>query len=104
MEGKNVRLLVAGGGDIEGHKSRCVELGIADKVAPQLRKLYPHAIPQIQNYDRYIRYTTSYNAVLYRSYSREMAAKQKARSRGSGGRASFGGGGGFSGGGRGGSR
>ena len=79
-------------------------LGIADKVAPQLRKLYPHAIPQMQEYDRYIRYTTSYNAVLYRSYSREMAAKQKARSRGSGGRASFGGGGGFSGGGRGGSR
>ena len=79
-------------------------LGIADKVAPQLRKLYPHAIPQMQDYDRYIRYTSSYNSILYRSYARERKAKQKARSSGSGGHSSFGGGGGFSGGGRGGSR
>ena len=58
----------------------------------------------MQDYDRYIRYTTSYNAILYRSYARERKAKQKARSSGSGGHSSFGGGGGFSGGGRGGSR
>lgn len=46
MEGKNVRLLVAGGGDIEGHKSRCVELGIADKVT-FLGKVPNESVPSL---------------------------------------------------------
>jgi uncharacterized membrane protein len=79
-------------------------LGIADKVAPQIRELYPDQIPQVETYQRYIRYTNYYNGVMYSAYRREQQRREAARSGGSGGRASFGGGGGFSGGGGGGTR
>jgi len=79
-------------------------LGIADKLAPQIRELYPEAIPQLEQYQRYISYTGCYNSLMYGAYRRERQRREAARSRGSGGRASFGGGGGFSGGGRGGTR
>lgn len=79
-------------------------LGIADKVLPQIRALYPDALPQIQHYERYMRYAGSYNAILYRAYREEQHRYQASRSAGSGGHASLGGGGGFSGGGGGGTR
>ena len=79
-------------------------LGIADKLAPQIRELYPEAIPQLDQYQRYINYTGYYNSLMYGAYRRERQRREAARNRGSGGRASFGGGGGFSGGGRGGIR
>lgn len=79
-------------------------LGIADKVAPQLRKLYPNEIHQIDQFERDILYTGHYNTILYGAYHREQQRLEAERSGGSGGRASFGGGGGFSGGGGGGTR
>lgn len=79
-------------------------LGIADKVMPQIRELYPDALPQIQNYERCMRYAGSYNAILYRAYRENQYRHQASRSTGSGGHASLGGGGGFSGGGGGGIR
>lgn len=79
-------------------------LGIADKLAPQIRELYPESIPQLEQYQRYIHYTGYYNGLLYNAYRREQQRQQAARSAGSGGSASFGGGGGFSGGGGGGTR
>lgn len=79
-------------------------LGIADKVLPQIQALYPDALPQIQHFERYMRYAGSYNAILYKAYREEQYRYQASRSRGSGGHASFGGGGGFSGGGGGGTR
>ena len=79
-------------------------MGIADQVAPQLQKMYPHELPQMQQYNRYIRYATAYNTAMYRPYARRKKGQQVMRAAGSGGRASFGGGGGFSGGGRGGTR
>ena len=79
-------------------------LGIADKVAPQIRKLYPDALPQIQKFERYVGYAGYYNSILYTAYQNDRYLHQAARSSGSGGRASFGGGGGFSGGGGGGTR
>ena len=81
-------------------------LGIADKLEPQIRDLYPDQIPQLEKYSRYVRYTGYYNTVMYREYSsqRLMRAPKYIRSSGGGGRASFGGGGGFSGGGGGGTR
>lgn len=63
-------------------------LGIADKV-----------LPQIQHFERYMRYAGSYNAILYKAYREEQYRYQAFRNLGSGGHASFGGGGGFSGGG-----
>lgn len=79
-------------------------LGIADKVLPQIRELYPDALPQIRHFERYMWYAGSYNAILYRAYREEQHRYQASRSAGSGGHASFGGGGGFSGGGGGGIR
>lgn len=79
-------------------------LGIADKVMPQIQALYPDALPQIQHFERCMRYAGSYNAILYKTYREEQYRYQASRSLGSGGHASFGGGGGFSGGGGGGTR
>lgn len=79
-------------------------LGIADKVAPQIRKLYPDALPQVERFERCIGYTGYYNSMLYSAYERERRLQDAARSSGSGGHVSFGGGGGFSGGGGGGTR
>ena len=79
-------------------------LGIADKVAPQIRELYPDQIPRVEQYERYIVYTHRYNSLMYNAYFVERIQREKARKGGSGGRASFRGGGGHSGGGRGGSR
>lgn len=79
-------------------------LGIADKVAPQIRKLYPEVLPQVEQFERYMGYAGYYHHLLYRAYEQERLRQQAARSSGSGGRASIGGGGGFSGGGGGGTR
>ena len=79
-------------------------LGIADKVAPQIKKLYPNVLHQVERYESYINYAGYYNGVMYNAYRRELQRREAARSSGSGGRASFGGGGGFSGGGGGGTR
>lgn len=79
-------------------------LGIADKVAPQIRKLYPDALPQVERFERCIGYTGYYSSAMYGACAREQRQREEARSAGSGGRASFGGGGGFSGGGGGGTR
>lgn len=79
-------------------------LGIADQVAPQIRKLYPEALPQVERFERCISYAGYYNGYLYSACAREQQRQQAARSAGSGGSASFGGGGGFSGGGSGGTR
>lgn len=76
-------------------------LGIADKVAPQIKRLYPDAAPQIEQCERNITYAASYNRALTFAY---ITRVQQRRSSGSGGRVSLGGGGGFSGGGRGGTR
>lgn len=73
--------------------------GIADRVIDQLKKIYPDYIEQIDDYSRRVSTVQVYHLSMYRSM---IAAEQKARSAGSGGRASFGGGGGFSGGGVGG--
>lgn len=76
-------------------------LGIADKVAPQIKQLYPDAAPQIERYEQNIMYAASYSRALTFAY---ITRVQQTRSAGSGGRVSIGGGGGFSGGGRGGTR
>lgn len=79
-------------------------LGIADQVAPQIRRLYPEALPQVERFERCIGYAGYYNGLMFNAYTRELQRQQAARSAGSGGSASFGGGGGFSGGGSGGTR
>lgn len=79
-------------------------LGIADKVASQIRELYPDQLPEVERYEYYIGYTHRYNTLMYNAYYRERQRREEARSGGSGGRASRRGGRGFSGGGRGGSR
>ena len=79
-------------------------LGIADKLEPQIRDLYPDQIPQLEQYRRYMNYTGYYNHIMYNSCRAELQRRERARSGGSGGRASRGGGGGFSGGGGGGTR
>ena len=79
-------------------------LGIADKVAPQIKKLYPDALPQIQRFERCVGYAGYYNTILYTAYRNDRFRYEASRSSGSGGHASFGGGGGFSGGGGGGIR
>lgn len=79
-------------------------LGIADKVAPQIKKLYPDALPQIQRFERCVGYAGYYNGILYTAYQNDRYRYEASRSSGSGGHASFGGGGGFSGGGGGGIR
>ena len=77
-------------------------LGIAGQVVPQIRRLYPDALPQVERFERYIGYAGYYNRYMYDAYDRELRRQEAARSAGSGGRASRGGGGGFSGGGGGG--
>ena len=77
--------------------------GIADQVAPQIKELYPEALPQIQQYERSIVYASQYHSILYNSYITGQW-QQQTRSAGSGGRVSTGGGSGCSGGGRGGTR
>ena len=79
-------------------------MGIADKVAPQIKELYPEVTNQLEQYERRIHYVNYYNRLLYRGYANERRRQEMARSSGSGGRASYRGGGGFSGGGRGGTR
>lgn len=79
-------------------------MGIADKVAPQLRKLYPDLQPEIDQYEQQVRWAGYYNHVMYNAYERERERREEARSGGSGGSSSFGGGGGYSGGGGGGTR
>lgn len=79
-------------------------LGIADRVVPQIRKLYPDALPQVDRFERCIGYTGYYSGYMYAACERERRQQQSIRSSGGGGRASFGGGGGFSGGGGGGTR
>lgn len=78
-------------------------LGIADQVAPQIKKLYPDALPQIERFERCTHYAGYYNGILYSAYQNDRIQSQS-RSMGGGGHASFGGGGGFSGGGGGGVR
>lgn len=79
-------------------------LGIADKLASQIRELYPEFVPQLEQYQRYMSYANYYNGYMYSAYRRERQRREAARNAGSGGGASFGGGGGFSGGGGGGIR
>lgn len=79
-------------------------LGIADQVAPQIRRLYPEALPQVERFERCIGYAGYYNGFMYSAYEREHRRQEAARSAGSGGGASLGGGGGYSGGGGGGTR
>lgn len=80
-------------------------LGIADKLEPQIRNLYPEYVPQIQQYKRYTNYTGYYNSIMYGTYRTEKIRRTPTtRSSGGGGSVSFGGGGGFSGGGGGGIR
>lgn len=76
--------------------------GIADKVAKQLKTVYPQKIPEIEAYERNIIFVNTYRRHIYTSMISSERAAQRARSGGSGGRVSFGGGGGFSGGGSGG--
>lgn len=78
-------------------------LGIADQVAPQIRKLYPETLPQVERFQQYIGYARYYNVFLYDACILEQQ-RQTARSAGRGGMASLGGGGGFTGGGGGGIR
>lgn len=79
-------------------------LGIAEQLTTQLRTLYPESLPQLAQYERYLRDTRYYNHLMYSAYHREQLRREAARSAGNGGHASFGGGGGFSGGGGGGTR
>ncbi len=78
--------------------------GIADKVAPQIREMYPEALQQVEHFERCIGYAGYYNGLMYSAFERERQRREAARTAGSGGRASISGGGGFSGGGGGGIR
>ncbi len=73
-------------------------LGIADKVAAQLKKVYPQYVPQIEEYEFNTVFAYGYCTHMYSA----MVAAEQIRNSGGGGSASFGGGGGFSGGGFGG--
>lgn len=79
-------------------------LGIAEQVAPQLRSLYPDALPQVERLAGCIGCAGYYDRVLYSAYERQRQREEAERGAGRGGRASLGGGGGFSGGGGGGTR
>ena len=79
-------------------------LGIADKVAPQLCRLYPDLQPEIDQYTQQVLWAGYYDHIMYDAYERERERREAARSAGSGGSASLGGGGGYSGGGGGGTR
>lgn len=77
-------------------------MGIARQVIKDLKKIYPHDIPQLELYERNISLAYNYNTFIYFGMANAEAAARQARVSGSGGGASFGGGGGFSGGGFGG--
>ncbi|KAF5043798.1 hypothetical protein DSECCO2_498460 [anaerobic digester metagenome] len=77
--------------------------GIADKVAEQMKELYPALSSELTEYSRSMTTAYSYNYLLYNSMKRaEQQREQQKRSGGGGGFASFGGGGGSIGGGSGG--
>lgn len=46
-------------------------LGIADRVIPQIRKLYPDVLPQVERFERYIGCAGYYNGYLYNAYAME---------------------------------
>lgn len=58
-------------------------MGIADKVAPQIKELYPEVTNQLEQYERRIRYVNYYNGLLYRGYANERRRQEMARSSGS---------------------
>ncbi len=77
--------------------------GIAEKVAEQMKELYPEVSAELTEYNRSMVTAYSYQYLLYRSMIRsEQQREQAKRSSGGGGSASFGGGGGSIGGGSGG--
>lgn len=55
---------------------------------PQIRKLYPDVLPQVERFERYIGCAGYYNGYLYNAYAMERQRQQSARSGGSGGMAS----------------
>lgn len=77
--------------------------GIADKVAEQIKALYPAISSEVTAYNRSLYTAYSYHYLLYRNMKQaEIQRIQQKRSSGGGGFASFGGGGGSIGGGSGG--
>ncbi len=77
--------------------------GIAEKVAEQMKELYPEVSSELTEYNRSMVTAYSYQYLLYSSMIRsEQQREQAKRSGGGGGYASFGGGGGSIGGGSGG--
>jgi len=77
--------------------------GIADRVAEQMKELYPELSLEINNYSQSLASAYSYHYLLYTNMRRaEEQRLQEQRSSGSGGFASFGGGSGSIGGGSGG--
>ncbi|MEG2930110.1 MAG: DUF2207 domain-containing protein, partial [Oscillospiraceae bacterium] len=77
--------------------------GIADKVALQMKELYPNIAVEVESYSRSMYTASSYQYIMYRNMKNaEDRRIQAKRSSGSGGFASLGGGGGSTGGGRGG--
>lgn len=77
--------------------------GIADKVAEQIKALYPAISSEVTTYSRSLYTAYSYHYLLYRNMQQaESQRMQQKRSGGGGGFASFGGGGGSIGGGSGG--
>ena len=77
-------------------------MGMARQVIKDLKKMYPHQVPEIEFYERNISMAYHYNMFTYYAMRNAESAVREARFSGSGGGASFGGGGGFSGGGFGG--
>jgi len=77
--------------------------GIADKVAEQMKELYPEHSLELTDYSQSLVTAYSYHYLLYNNMKKaEEQSQQKKRSSGSGGFASLGGGGGSIGGGSGG--
>lgn len=77
--------------------------GIADRVARQMRELYPELSLELNEYIGTIGTAYSYHYLLYTNMKNaEAGREQEKRSKGGGGFTSLGGGGGFIGGGSGG--
>lgn len=77
--------------------------GIADKVAEQMKELYPNMAVEVTNYNNSLYTAYSYQYLLYKNMRRsEERREQEERSSGGGGFSSLGGGGGSIGGGSGG--
>ncbi len=77
--------------------------GIADKVAAQIKELYPSISTEVTTYSQSLYTAYSYHYLIYRNMkAAESQRLQQTRSGGGGGFASLGGGGGFIGGGSGG--